>query len=694
MRIRRIVVLGLIATIGCSDGGTAPERLASPAHLEIHAGNNQEATVGTPVPVAPAVVVRNADREPLPDILVEFRIIEGGGSLSEKQQRTNAEGIASISSWVLGTRAGVNRMTATVSGLSPVTFVATALPGEAKSIQVVAGNEQRAVAGSTLTQPLSVRLRDAYDNPVPNVEVTWTVAAGNGSVSPAVSRTNTAGEAKTTWTLGDTPGPNTVVASVLGLDPVIFTATGTHPPLVIVRGNRQTGLMLSTLPESLAVRLVNDDGEPQAGVPVRFVLGPERLSSLENTNPSTDAEGYATAGRWRLGLAPGIQTVKAIVDGVGEVVFEATARGTIEWFSAVDIAMGGDHYCGLHEDGTTYCWGANWGGALGDSTTNHSPTPVQVRSEVQFKSISVGSAHTCGLTETGEAYCWGSNTYGQLGDGTRTGRLVPVRVQGGQRFREIAAGALFTCAITFDNEAYCWGANDSGQLGNETRTSSSVPVPVAGNIKFKAIAVTKAANTAGRGWTCGLDLSNKPYCWGNNAWGQLGDGTKEDRLSPTPVQGGFTFESIAVGLAVCGITDTGTAYCWGSNRNGQIGDGTQDDRMTPTRVKSDVQFTSIHVNEMHACGLSESRIAYCWGYNLFGQLGIRNAPAAFVIPEPRIVDEGSIKFKKIDTGRTATCGITPDNAVYCWGPNSGEEGTSPYDPRHSVPVRVYWRILP
>jgi alpha-tubulin suppressor-like RCC1 family protein len=143
------------------------------------------------------------------------------------------------------------------------------------------------------------------------------------------------------------------------------------------------------------------------------------------------------------------------------------------------IAAGYAHTCAIAASGSSYCWGINQNGQLGDGTRAPQSLPVLVNSAVPFVRITAGYRHSCGLTSQGQAYCWGANDLGQLGDGSFTERLVPTPVSGGISFAYIKAGDLSTCGVSTTGVAYCWGDNEYGQLGNGTRTSSNAPVKVA-----------------------------------------------------------------------------------------------------------------------------------------------------------------------------------------------------------------------
>jgi alpha-tubulin suppressor-like RCC1 family protein len=262
----------------------------------------------------------------------------------------------------------------------------------------------------------------------------------------------------------------------------------------------------------------------------------------------------------------------------------ASVRAVQTSLKFTEIAAGNDFTCGLLADGRAFCWGNGTSGALGDGTnTSHSaPALVTPVADRPFKRLFAGGNVACVLT-TGSPYCWGD------GGSVRSNRpaLLPgTSAQVASRdvtlLTTIAAGNAHACGLLTDGQAYCVGKNESGQLGDGTRINAdSTPVsPTLGVIKFVSI-------TAGASHTCGVATDGKTYCWGLNSSGQLGIGTTTTALTPQAVQAptGVSFAAVFAGQnSTCGVTGT-QVYCWGANAFGQLGDGTTVNKTVPTLVK-------------------------------------------------------------------------------------------------------------
>ena len=307
---------------------------ADPSQVSAVEGDAQTAAVNTTVATAPAVLVEDAFGNPVSGAPVMFQVTGGGGAVTGGAATSDAAGIARVGGWQLGTMAGANTLSATVTGapaVGAVTFTATATPGDATQVGVGDGDNQSAVAGTMVPTPPAVVVRDQFGNGVPGVTVTFAVTLGGGSITGATPTTGTTGMAAVgSWTLGTEAGPNTLTATVAGLSgsPVPFTATGLSGEavnLVLEAGDMQTDTVAATLATAYAVKVTDQNGNGVEGVPVSWSVTGGTGGSITMSS-TTDVDGIATATRV-LGTIAGPQTAQAAVGGLdgSPVAFTATA---------------------------------------------------------------------------------------------------------------------------------------------------------------------------------------------------------------------------------------------------------------------------------------------------------------------------------------------------------------------------------
>jgi adhesin/invasin len=313
---------------------TAAVTAGLPARVEVQGGNNQSAPVGTTVTTPPAIVVRDAGGNPVPNAQVVFSVLSGGGSVSGGVTTTDASGVARVGSFQLGSTAGPNTLQAQVlggAGTQPLTvnFTATGTAGAASRIETQAGNGTTATAGVAVTGTNlpAVLVTDANRNPVQGVQVTFTVTSGGGTITGGTQTTNAQGIATLGGlTLGQTAGPNIITAVAPGTQPVTFTVTGQAGPaarLEVVGGNNQEARAAAALQAAPTVRVVDQFGNPVAGVSVTFAPTGGG-AAVTGPTQTTNAQGVAAAGGVTLGATPGTNTVEARVAGLQPAVFTAT----------------------------------------------------------------------------------------------------------------------------------------------------------------------------------------------------------------------------------------------------------------------------------------------------------------------------------------------------------------------------------
>ncbi|PKN44522.1 MAG: hypothetical protein CVU59_11425 [Deltaproteobacteria bacterium HGW-Deltaproteobacteria-17] len=188
---------------------------------------------------------------------------------------------------------------------------------------------------------------------------------------------------------------------------------------------------------------------------------------------------------------------------------------------------------------------------------------------------------------------------------------------------QIACGNAHSCVAKSDGSAWCWGNNGFGQLGDGTTTQRLTPTQVSGMTSGVSQIATGSSHT------CLAKFDGSVWCWGGNWGGQLGDGTTSNRSIPVPVSGlvSETFNVVGGYNYSCAIKTDGSAWCWGWNSLGQLGDGTTIQRLVPTQVKgmtsgvSKIAAGANNGGSPHTCAVKTDGTAWCWGNNSSGQLG-------------------------------------------------------------------------
>ena len=383
------------------------------------------------------------------------------------------------------------------------------------------------------------------------------------------------------------------------------------------------------------------------------------------------------------------------------------------------ISAGQFHTCALRNDGGVRCWGQNGRGQLGTdplpltSKLDDSTYSVDVSGLPAASAVTAGGFHSCAVVASGMA-CWGYDFYGQLGSRAPSS-AVPVPVTALTGARSVSAGTGFACALIDADTAskpVCWGDNSKGQLGADpTVTRSTLRLAVSGIPSATGL-------DAGNGHACAIPASTTvPRCWGDNATGQLGDGTTTGSAVPTTVSGLPDASSVSAGGGLstaerghtCAVTTAARARCWGRNASGQLGDSTADDRSLPVVVQNDIDpltgdahvtlaeltaVSAVSTGGLHSCALVADSTVWCWGANASGQLGDGSTTERrYAVHVQK--DSSDLAHDNPLTGVTAvaaggddTCALLTGGKLVCWGGNGhgqlGDGSTS----QRSLPTTV------
>lgn len=343
----------------------------------------------------------------------------------------------------------------------------------------------------------------------------------------------------------------------------------------------------------------------------------------------------------------------------------------------------------LREDGSLWSWGANAQGQLGIGSTVNQRTPVKVHGPNNVGYLNQVTA-ICGnyesvfaLKSNGTVFGWGWNGTGVLGDGTYfNSRTTPVQVTETtdgflDSIAAISSGSEHAAALQSNGEVWAWGWDYSGELGTGT-----------GNTSFSAVHVLNSGGTANFtnaiavacGYNFSVVLRNDGTVWtfGNNEFGQLGDGTYLSSLLPVQVKdtaGNNPLRHIAAIAAgedhVLALDSAGRIFTWGSNKNGQLGDpftGKKSNR--PMRLASLSGARFITAGGRNSAAKLQDGSIHIWGDNWTGLLGNGTTSSYFALPQPVIGTNAQglhQNVKQISIGFDHEISLMQNGSVYSWG---------------------------
>lgn len=301
--------------------------------------------------------------------------------------------------------------------------------------------------------------------------------------------------------------------------------------------------------------------------------------------------------------------------------------------------------------------------------------------------LASGGNHTCALNTGGGAKCWGSDSGGQLGDyggGSVVFSTAPQNVIASANVVALTAGAEHSCALLANGTVRCWGENSYGQLGDGTTTHFGLPVNVPGISGIASLSTGPASRH-----TCAVFRNGDLTCWGRNDRGQLGNPSLPPTFSAVPQDVpslyGQTLAVAAGSAHTCAVTTSRTVKCWGRNSEGQLGNGTTVDSAVPVAVPGVADVREIVAGASHSCALLAGGLVKCWGRNGDGELGNGSSTSFSATP----VDVAGLDAAtQLSAGGQHTCAVRSGGSAWCWGRNSeGELGDVTLASR-KVPVLV------
>lgn len=356
--------------------------------------------------------------------------------------------------------------------------------------------------------------------------------------------------------------------------------------------------------------------------------------------------------RAQLGQAPGALSSSSVpvkVDLAGNAWPTAT-------YTPVQVEAGNQFTCVMFNTGDVTCWGSNVYGTIANGDCGYDGDPVNCLGTGEFyewdisflandytnyTDLSAGSNFVCGVLDTDEIACWGENENSQIGSGSF--EIVVVWPEIVAWFNDpqpstitsVVTGGEFAAALLADGSVYGWGKGSDGSTYNMFGNSVTTEFPV---VSTQVDGTFITSLTAGFNSMCGVTAAGGAVCWGDNDYGQLGNGTTtptwiSDTAVPVSGMSSGVASLQASEYSVCALSSTGGVQCWGANQFGQLGDGSTTDSTTPVQVvgltsgvtvlgdMASIHFLADTEQAGTAIVVTSNGTVRTWGEGTSGQLG-------------------------------------------------------------------------
>ena len=321
------------------------------------------------------------------------------------------------------------------------------------------------------------------------------------------------------------------------------------------------------------------------------------------------------------------------------------------------IASSSGHALAIASDGSLWAWGLNFNGQLGNGTREESLLPIQIGTDTDWVSVAASSGTSVALRADGTLWRWGGywqERYGRIRIGTNH-QTSPVQMGTDTNWASIYAGHGHIVGIRDDGSLWAWGYNQFGQLGDGTTENRATPVQVGTDTDWVSVVATTRRTMA-------IREDGSLWEWGRD----IGFSHELSEYHTIPVQVGTDtdWSSISLGRSsVVAIKTDGSLWAWGINELGQVGDGTTEHRPYPVQVGVDTDWETVATGGRNTFAIRTDGTLWGWGSNQFGDLGDGTTESR-LYPVQIGVDTD---WQHVIASTRRPIAIRTDGSVWSWG---------------------------
>jgi alpha-tubulin suppressor-like RCC1 family protein len=276
------------------------------------------------------------------------------------------------------------------------------------------------------------------------------------------------------------------------------------------------------------------------------------------------------------------------------------------------VSLGGYQTLAIKANGSLWGWGFNSSGQLGDGTIIQRTTPVQIGTATDWKTVSTALTHSVGVKTNGTIWYWGNIASGTFSITSS----IPIQIGSATDWTAISAGSNHILALKSNGTLWAWGLNNYSQLGLGNTTNMGAPTQVGTATDWDYI-------QAGYNSSLAIKKNGTVWLWGNNLEGGLGDGTNTNKNVPTQlaITNSIKWPASMLSDHMMTLKSDGSLWLWGNNADGQLGDGSTINKNIPQRLGNDSDWADMAAGTYHSLAIKSDGSLWAWGDKYYAQLG-------------------------------------------------------------------------